>query len=249
MNGAFMMIALVVAAAFLAFWIVKLASFWNAFTEETRFICHEMDCAHNQRAYRCWQRELRCHFLCLIPFVNKKNVAKVYRFLFPGGLFVQKQPRKDSLTPLLMPSLLGMCICLMCVCGMTWAWHTASIETPTQKMTAAYYEVTVETVMNGETKIEPNTDGSYSLEANTTYTITLKAGGSVKECGGYCLIENGDKTVTYYTQTFKPDETITIELRITQKGNYTFTGVWGSIPSAVDEADIYKDTPATADGS
>lgn len=75
--------------------------------------------------------------------------------------------------------------------------------------------------------------------------MTLKAIGSVKECGGYCLIENeaGAKT---YTQTIKPGESITVRFVPTADGNYTFVGVWGSLPA--DATDYLRRTDPAATG-
>ncbi len=238
MNDELIIIALVAAVVGLVLLIAKLTSFWRAFAEKARYICYEMDWADSYKEYRRWRGELRCHYLCLIPFVNEKNVMRVYRFLFHRGDHAKKEERKDSIVPLLMPSILGICICLVCVCGMTWAWYTASVETPTQKMTAAYYEVAVESVTDEKTNVDvaPSASGSYSLSAGITYIVKLKASGSVTECGGYCLIECGD--TKYYTQTFKPGESITIDFTPEAAGAYTFTGVWGSHPSAVTAEEI-----------
>ena len=241
MNGEVIIIALVVAVSILALLIAKLASFLRTFMEDARYICYEMDCADSYKEYRRWRGELRCHYLCLIPFVNEKNVMRVYRFFFHRGDHAKKEERKDSIVPLFMPSILGICICLVCVCGMTWAWYSASVQTPPQKMTAAYYEVTVESVMNGGTKIDLK-NGGYTLNVGIPYTVSLKAAGNAKVCGGYCLIECGD--TKYYTQTFKPEESITIEFKPETTGIYTFTGVWGSHPVDVTEKDIIKSTDA-----
>lgn len=43
MNGEFIIIALVAAAAVLVLLIVKLASFLRIFMEDAQYICHEMD--------------------------------------------------------------------------------------------------------------------------------------------------------------------------------------------------------------
>lgn len=114
---------------------------------------------------------------------------------------------------------------------MTWAWYTASVETPAQKLTSANYEVTVVSVTGADgAEITPIENGSYSLAQGNTYTVILTASGTVKECGGYCLIqnENGEKT---YTQTFKPGYGITVQFTPASEGNYTFSGVWGSLPT------------------
>ena len=236
MNGYFIIIALVLAAAILAVLIAKLAAFGTRFANETRRICYEMDHADSYKGYRRWRSELRCHYLCLIPFVNKKNAMYVYRFIYRKGDHAKKKERKDSLAPLLLPSILGMCVCLVCICGMTWAWYSVSIQTPTQKLATAYYEVEVISV-TGETDVTP-VDGRYAFEGGKTYTVTLQAKGSVKKCGGYCLIEHTAGGIPVYTQTFKPEEHIVIQFVPIASGNYTFTGVWGSIPSNVKPEDI-----------
>lgn len=152
------------------------------------------------------------------------------------------KPTDENILQLLLPSFAGIIICMVCLAGMTWAWFSASISTPPQTITAANYEVTVTSVIkeaDGE-KVEPQ-DEKYALEANTAYAIQLESKGTAKEHGGYCLIQNDNGTAVFYTQTFKPGEHITISLTITDKGNYTFTGVWGSIPTDVDENQIIKD--------
>ena len=234
MNGDLIVILLVIAAAILAVLVAKLASFCRGFAAHTRYICREMDHADSYEGYRKWRGELRCHYLCLIPFVNGKNVMRLYNRIYHRADKVKKE-RKDSLVPLLLPSILGIFICTVCVCGMTWAWYTASVETPTQKLTSACYEVTVESVTGADGKeISPIENGSYSLAQGNTYTVILTASGTVKECGGYCLIQNdaGDKT---YTQTFKPGESITVQFTPASEDNYTFSGVWGSLPTGTAE--------------
>lgn len=162
-------------------------------------------------------------------------------------------------TTLLVPSILGICTCLFCVCNITWAWFSVNVQTPLQ-IASAYYEVTVDSVMvnkardehkisisagdaepDNEARIQP-TDGSYELQAGKTYTITLHANGSVKDCSGYCLIKNESETVTYYTQAINPGESIEIILPISETGMYTFTGVWGSTKSDVLPEEIIHDT-------
>ena len=249
MNGESIVVALVIAVAVLVLLIAKLASFLKAFTEDTRYICREMDDADSYEEYRLWRGELRCHYLMLIPFVNEKNVMRLYDRIFHRADRAKKEERKDSIAPLLMPSILGICICLVCVCGMTWAWYTASVQTPTQKMTAAYYEGTVEAVMGCENEINKTNDG-YTLTAGTTYTVILKANGSVKDCGGYCLIENTSDGTKSYTQTIMPGDDIKVSFKPKTNGTYTFTGVWGSHPVGINEDDIIREnTKDTTDTS
>ncbi len=241
MNIEHLILLLAVTIVILTSLIAKLASFLIKFTEGTRYICHEMDCAESYGEYLYWRGELRCHFLMLIPFVNKKNVMHVYRFFFRKSYHEEKEERRDSLIPMLMPSFLGIFICLVCVCGMTWAWYTASVETPTQKMTAAYYGVSVNSVTDGGTTVS-ETGGGFILNAGTPYTVSLTADGNSRERGGYCLISCGDRK--YYTQTFRSGESITVEFSPEVTGTYTFTGIWGSHPIGVTEDELFRNTAA-----
>lgn len=243
MIDEFVLILFPVAFTVIFVLIARLASFLKHFAVKTRCICREMDRADSYEDYRKWHSELRCHYLMLIPFVNQKNVMRVYRRIFHKGDLVKKKERRDSLVPLLFPSILGVCICMICVCGMTWAWYSASVQSPTQKITAACYEVKVVSVkdVNGK-EIAPEGSG-YRLEAGMQYTVTLRADGTVQKCGGYCLIEGGG--IKLYTQTFKPKDEITIELTPEVMGTYTFTGVWGSLPSSAENNNFLSDQGGT----
>ncbi len=165
------------------------------------------------------------------------------------------KPTDDNIRRLIFPSIAGIVLCMICLAGATWAWFSAGVQLPAQRMTAAYYEVRVESVVKveGDVPAPQISEGTYTLEADKKYIITLTAHGTVEKCGGYCLIENGDKTVKYYTPTFLPGNTITVELEPTQGGNYTFTGVWGSVPRgegyievkpAASDMPLVNNTPA-----
>lgn len=230
------LILLIIALSILIGIISKLISFTKRFFNKTRGICQKMDSADSYKEYLHWRKALRCHYLSLLPFVTEKNVMRIYPLVFRKKRQgkANREERKDSIGPLLMPSLLGICTCLICICGMTWAWYSANIQSSAQKMTAAYYEISVESVTDAENRIISSADGSYTLAAEQTYTIVLKAAGSVKNCGGYCRIETADASEVYYTQTFAPEETLTIQLTPKKSGVYTFSSVWGSLPSGVD---------------
>lgn len=240
MNGEFIIIAMILAAAMLILLIAKLVSFFRRFFEAASSICYQMDHAGSYKEYRsCWEK-LRCHYLTLIPFVNEKNVMRVYRRIFRKGERAEKQERKDSLVPLLLPSILGISVCLVCICSMTWAWYSASVETSAQKMTAAYYEITVESVVSETDVAVQPIDGAYTLNAGTVYTVTLKADGSVKDCGGYCLIQRVGADAKFYTQSLKPGDRLEFRFTADETDAYTFTGVWGSQPAGVNEEDVLK---------
>lgn len=262
MDEAVGICAIFTALLILVALIAKLALFCRAFSEETRHICRGMDCAGSDEEYRRWRGELYRHYLTLIPFVNEKNVTRLYDRIFHKKDSANTRARKDGLVPLLLPSVLAMCLCAACLCGMTWAWFTVSVEAPPQKITSAYYAVEVkveewaeepvtdsaEETDDPETKPENiNTENinRYSLEGNTRYRVILTAKGGDSNRGGYCLIECGDWKGC--TRIIRPGEKITIELQTGPAGGvYTFTGVWG-IPDGNCEK-ITEEPDANTDG-
>lgn len=98
-----------------------------------------------------------------------------------------QEEKPASLTALLMPSLLGVAICLVCLCSLTWAWFTATQNSGVQPIQSATATVTAklgETVL-GELKVgEPcNLNGTGTLtlhmEGDAHYAyVVIKAGGT-----------------------------------------------------------------------
>ena len=102
-----------------------------------------------------------------------------------------------------MPSLLGVAICLVCLCSLTWAWFTATQNSGVQPIQSATATVTAslnDTAL-GELKVgEP-----YSL--NGTGKLTLHMAGDAQYA--YVVIKVGD--TEYHTDYLTADGyTITV---------------------------------------
>ena len=125
-----------------------------------------------------------------------------------------QEEKPASLTPLLMPSLLGTVICLVCLCSLTWAWFTATQNSGVQPIQSATATVTASlngTVL-GELPIEEGMTG--------TGTLTLHMDGSAQYA--YVLIKvGGTKCRTGYLSANK-DYTITVN-----ESGATLTLCWG----------------------
>lgn len=52
-----------------------------------------------------------------------------------------EQAAAGSLHSLLLPSLLGISVCLLTLCSLTWAWFTAQVHTDTTTIQSAYIKV------------------------------------------------------------------------------------------------------------
>ena len=145
---------------------------------------------------------LRCHYLCLIPFVNERNVSGAYSFFFHQPKRAEKETRIDGVFHILAPSLAAFCLCAVCLCGASWAWFTASSGVGAAKIQAATYTVKIE--------CEPETgvlqDGEYqiSLDGDKTYYLRITPTGTATD--GFCDVKNGKKT---YKLCITPNGTAT----------------------------------------
>lgn len=137
-----------------------------------------------------------------------------------------QEKKPASLTALLMPSLLGVAICLVCLCSLTWAWFTATQNSGVQPIQSATATVTAklgETVL-GELKVgEP-------CNLNGTGTLTLHMEGDAQYA--YVVIKVGDKE--YHTDYLTADGyTITVN-----ESGAALTLYWGkqdSLPGTAVE--------------
>lgn len=126
-----------------------------------------------------------------------------------------QEKKPASLTALLMPSLLGTAICLVCLCSLTWAWFTATQNSGVQPIQSATATVTAslnDTAL-GELKVgEP-------CSLNGTGTLTLHMEGDAQYA--YVVIKVGD--TEYHTDYLTAgDYTITVN-----ESGATLTLCWG----------------------
>ena len=222
-SGMIIILTVLIVSAFLLI-IYKLAEFFTEFNRDTRYILLEMNRAADSDEYRYWRRELRCHYLCLIPFVTERNVMRLYHRLYHRSKHAEKN-RSDGLSHLLAPSVIGACICTVCLCGASWAWFTASTSTGTAKIQAAAYTVSV-TATQGETPLTPieeNGSTVFTLEANKEYQIEIKPTGNATT--GYCKVNFESKD--YYTVQL-PSGTLLFMVYASENGSLTVTPEWGT---------------------
>ena len=114
-----------------------------------------------------------------------------------------QEKKPASLTALLMPSLLGVAICLVCLCSLTWAWFTATQNSGVQPIQSATATVTAslnDTAL-GELKVgEP-------CSLNGTGKLTLHMAGDAQYA--YVVIKVDD--TEYHTDYLTADGyTITV---------------------------------------
>lgn len=162
-SGALILLIVLIVSAFLLI-VLKLAQFVNHFSREKQYLLTEMHRAADYNEYRYWRRELRCLYLCLIPFVTERNVMKVYPVFFHRAKHATKEKRSDGLMHILAPSMLAICICAICLCGVSWAWFTASTSTGTTAIQSSSYKLLYQ--------VGEDATATELAEAGTAYTLT-----------------------------------------------------------------------------
>ena len=115
---------------------------------------------------------------------------------------------ESSVWKMLLPSVLGIIVCTICLAGMTWAWFTSGVQSQSTISAKEYSLNETITVQNAKSGApEKSSDGNYTLAENTTYVVKLKPSVTPKS-GGYCMLKitpaDGSEAV-YYTQALKAE--------------------------------------------
>ncbi len=222
--------------------ISGIAAYFRRFNRMTRYLAAEMRQAEDYGEYRHWRRELRCHYLCLIPFVTERNVLRLYSVLFHRPRHGEKGKRSDGFLHILAPSAVGLCLCVACLCGMSWAWFTASTGTGMQTITTPRY--TLEYSVEGAT----GSGGVYTLAVGS-HTVTLTATGDT-DATGYCKVTIGD--MVYYTAPIVIQGTETkwtFTIAATGEVSVSFAPAWGSRVSHSEDEIIQNGGKVSVTGS
>ncbi len=204
--------------------ILGIAFYLKERFDDISYVKMELCRAYDEGEYRYWRHELILMYMCIIPGITPDRAEGIYRF-FRRGKHHKKTKRHDGLIALLVPSVLGIVICAVCLAGGTFAWFTASQSTGTQQIQAAHY--TVDIAVDKETF----ENGSELAEGN--HTLSLTATGTAST--GYCEIILGSetKTTVQFPKGAKVGEELTVTLVLHQAATLTVVPQWGT--STVEE--------------
>lgn len=221
--GTVLLILGIVFGVFIALLVVcAVVVFLSNFSSGTRQITGEMRRAFDDEEYNYWHRELRCHYLCLIPFVNGRNVMHIYNFFFNRSQRGEKK-RGDGLFHLLAPSVIGALLCVVCLCGASWAWFSAYTSTGETVIKSSEYNITAAVRDSENSPVEVKNNAC--TVADGVYKVTLSAKGS-QSATGYCRVEIGGKI--YYTEQITAVGSFTFTIKTTGSSDVEFVSKWGS---------------------
>ena len=224
-SGALILLIMLIVSAFVIL-MVKLAAYIRHFNGETRRIIMKMQRAADEKEYCYWHKMLRCHYLCLIPFVNERNVSGAYSFFFHQPKRAEKETRIDGVFHILAPSLAAFCLCAVCLCGASWAWFTASSGIGAAKVQAATY--TVEIACDTGTGVWQDGEYQISLDGGKIYELCITPAETATATDGFCDVKIGDKT--YQTNQIPNGSNFSFSVIVPANENakLTITPKWGT---------------------
>ena len=131
---------------------------------------------------------------------------------------------------LVLTSILGILVCIICLCSTTYAWFTGSVQVNNNTLKAAdACLISVSVYKDGAegALATVNTENSATLECEGTYTVTLTL--PKESASGYLIITaNGQDYYSDYLQrNDNTDQTLTFTLNVKAAKTVTFTARWG----------------------
>lgn len=137
---------------------------------------------------------------------------------------IETKEQSDGLLHLLALSAVGLCACLICLCGVSWAWFTATSSSGTAVIQAATYAVGVSANGTGDVEITPESGTTtVTFTAAGEYTVTLTPTGTAQN--GYCKISYAEGD--YYTGQLTTDK-LHFTVNADADSKLTVTPQWGS---------------------
>ena len=167
-----------------------------------------------------------------------------------GGKRMQKEKHSDNIVHILAPSVLGLCICAVCLCGMSWAWFTASTAASATTIRSATLQIE-EVKLDGK-ELTSDGKGRYTITEQLTensYTLSFKATDSSTATKGFCKIsiKIGDSAETSYdTEDIADKNTHTVTITVNNNFNENITitvePIWGqNMKSTTNEIKVTGD--------
>ena len=134
-----------------------------------------------------------------------------------------KTDGKRSMHRILAPSVISIFICVVCLCGSSWAWFTATSSANVAAVQSSTYNLSYKAGDANDVEIAV-TGTTYEVTSNPCI-IVLKAQGTSGATG--CCTVQIDNT-TYYTEQISTDGTYTFTIKTGIGKTITFKANWGN---------------------
>ena len=129
---------------------------------------------------------------------------------------------------LAITSILGILVCIICLCSTTYAWFSGSVQVDSNTLKGAgECLLSVSVYKDGTEKAIIDTNHSATLECDGTYSVTLTLPN--ESASGYLVLTVDDQE--YYSDYLQgndnTDQTLTFTLNVKAAKTVTFTARWG----------------------
>ena len=144
---------------------------------------------------------------------------------------------EKAFSRMMLTSVLGILVCLACLCSATWAWFTTDVSNNSNTIGTGQFDLEVE-VSVGDVKLERSSEltNVYTFEKAESYTVTLKMTEDTTVTKGYCVITvNGKTYKTASINNVDGTNPFKFTLDVKEDGmSVEFTSAWGiPIPEEV----------------
>ena len=137
----------------------------------------------------------------------------------------EKEKSADAgIKRMMLTSVLGMLICVVCLAGTTWAWFTATQNATVGESQVAQTLTKVSIKSIGSNTLMGSDVKNYSIDSNEYYAVTLTEDGTAD--GVYCAV-SVDGT-TYYTSCMASGEKLSFTV-CSRDGDMTVATSWNEM--------------------
>lgn len=147
---------------------------------------------------------------------------------------IETKKQSDGLLHLLTISTVGLCACLICLCGVSWAWFTAITSTGTAVIQSSSYKLAYQ--VNGAAATDFTEKAQITVPEGGQCSITLSATGTAG-AAGYCSVQVGDETSYHYTKPILVGDdasAFTFTVYAAEGTKIILTPKWGSYSGSAD---------------
>lgn len=144
---------------------------------------------------------------------------------------------------MLLPSVLAILLCMVCLCEMTWAWFSSTQKGEIAPIKSAEYVIVI-SVKDGDTPLSV-TENTVELRADHSYAVKMIASGTAST--GFCVLSYTPSSagenpggVRLHTEQIASGATFSFTLKATSDLTLSFSPQWGT-SSKSDAPDIRPD--------
>ncbi len=149
---------------------------------------------------------------------------RLFQRLFYQPKHTDNTVKSDGLWHILAPSVIGILICAVYLCGISWAWFTSTASTGTAAITTPNYNLAYQVDSGSEVAIADNGTTSYTMTGESC-AIKIKATGT-EGATGYCKIQIGESC--YYTGQIATSGEFSFNVSAASGTTITFIPMWGT---------------------